>query len=291
MPRSLNATCGAFRDSSRGNRDAIIESVRVNFVTFHKSGSQWVRDVLTDQELLGPSGLTRASTGINHFLQPWPKLPDNSFAGPVYGLSPDEWEFYSAPADKAVIVLHDPRDIVVSWADSITFSHVDSAIVDLLREGLATLSRRNRLQFGIAQFRFNSNSYRGWATRAPRENECRTSYEKLVSSGAAEFIRIVRFLGWPVPDGQIAATVERHSFLARSGRRPGETDIHSHYRRGISGDWRNHFDRRLGELFERALPGLVAAGAYEASNEWYRNLPERIPSLTDTEPESLPAAR
>jgi hypothetical protein len=264
-----------------------MEPVRVSFVTFHKSGSQWVRDVLTDPELLEPAGLSRTVTGINHFLQPWIQQPDHTFTGPIYGASPDQWEAASTPEDRAVIVLRDPRDIVVSWADSITYSHVDSPIVELLRDGLTRLDRPNRIRFGIAQFRFSAYGYRRWATRPPHANEYRTTYEALAAPGSEEFHRIVRFLGWPVSSEQVSRVAERHSFFARSGRRPGETDIHSHHRRGVAGDWKNHFDFELGEIFERVLPGLVAAAGYEASNDWYRNLPAR--SVTDTPPASPPA--
>ncbi len=255
--------------------------MRVSFFTFHKSGSQWVRDVLTDGELMGPAGCNRAFTGWNLFFQPWPNQPDNTFGGPIYGCAPEQWETHSAAGDKALIVLRDPRDIVVSWADSLTFSHVDATAVDLLRGGLTNVGRRNRILFGINQFRFSTSGYLGWATRALLENEFRTTYETLVGCGAAEFIRIVRFLGWPVSDEQIGKAVERHSFLARSGRQPGQADTHSHYRRGVHGDWKNGFDRTLGALFERAIPGLVVAGGYEASNEWHRDLPENIAGLDD----------
>jgi hypothetical protein len=54
--------------------------------------------------------------------------------------------------------------------------------------------------------------------------------------------------------------LDRFSFQRLAGgRRPGEEDPASHYRRGVAGDWRNHltprhlvaFRERFGDLPER----------------------------------------
>ncbi|BCJ76878.1 hypothetical protein CS0771_64220 [Catellatospora sp. IY07-71] len=44
-----------------------------------------------------------------------------------------------------------------------------------------------------------------------------------------------------LPQAYVAGALARFSFERLSkGRRPGEEDVHSHYRRGVAGDWRNH---------------------------------------------------
>ncbi|MDI1462035.1 hypothetical protein QEZ54_13755 [Catellatospora sp. KI3] len=63
-----------------------------------------------------------------------------------------------------------------------------------------------------------------------------------------------------LPGAYVADTNARFSFarLAK-GRERGQEDVHSHYRRGVAGDWRNHFDdthlaafrARYGDLVER----------------------------------------
>ncbi|MEU8002342.1 hypothetical protein AB0B66_14365 [Catellatospora sp. NPDC049111] len=63
-----------------------------------------------------------------------------------------------------------------------------------------------------------------------------------------------------LPGAYVADACARFSFsrLAK-GREPGQEDVHSHYRRGVAGDWRNHlaaehlaaFRARYGDLVER----------------------------------------
>lgn len=52
------------------------------------------------------------------------------------------------------------------------------------------------------------------------------------------------------------------------GRRKGQEDVRSHYRKGQPGDWQNHFDHDLRSAFKRAHPGLVARLGYAPDDRW-----------------------
>ncbi|GAA1402099.1 hypothetical protein ACFQZ4_47665 [Catellatospora coxensis] len=53
-----------------------------------------------------------------------------------------------------------------------------------------------------------------------------------------------------LPQAHVAGALARFSFERLSqGRRPGQEDVHSHYRRGVAGDWRNH----LSEVHLKAI--------------------------------------
>ncbi|WP_155375167.1 sulfotransferase family protein [Catellatospora vulcania] len=63
-----------------------------------------------------------------------------------------------------------------------------------------------------------------------------------------------------LPQAYAADALARFSFERLSqGRRPGEEDVHSHYRRGVAGDWRNHLtevhlkaiDARYGDIVQQ----------------------------------------
>lgn len=271
---------------SPGQRPRVLPSlysVRVTFLTFNRCGSQWVRDVLTDPEMLRPAGF-RAIPGSTNvpgsvwneaLVNYWPRQPDRTFAGPLYAAPPSSWEAHRKPGDKALIVLRDPRDLIVSMAYSVAFSHPSCAVVDFSREGFQRLDRANRLALSAYLFYSPSAAFREWAVRPMQANEYRTSYETLIASGLEEFLRIVGFLGWRVPESTVARVVDRHSFKARSGRPRGDSDSSSHFRRAIPGDWKNHFDRQLGETFERYFPNLLVEAGYEASNAWYLALSKR----------------
>jgi hypothetical protein len=72
-----------------------------------------------------------------------------------------------------------------------------------------------------------------------------------------------------LPGGTFDTIVAKSSFDRMSGgRSPGEENERSHYRKGISGDWRNHFsDAHKKEFKERFGQMLIDLG-YERNSEW-----------------------
>jgi hypothetical protein len=78
-----------------------------------------------------------------------------------------------------------------------------------------------------------------------------------------------------VPEQILFTVVNRLSFKSRSGgRQPGEVDNLSHFRRGVANDWKNHFTRDSGCLWEEFYPGLLCEIGYEQSDDWWRSLPK-----------------
>src|SRR5215831_2579324 len=250
---------------------------RVVHLTYHKCGSQWVRDVLTAPELLPYSQTPLYGGGLLAPDVVWSAQPDHTFMGPLYGVSYDDWLRHRRDDDKAVVVLRDPRDRLVSLVYSQTYSHATDVIGDRFRELYLRLDPYSRLMFALMlEAATYGASLRSWAEQESSPAAYITSYEKLIADSVGEYGRIVRFLGWSVPASVLRAVVDRLSFERRSGRKPGNEDVSSHYRMGKAGDWRRHFDARLGELHEAMLPSLVVALGYESNNDWYRSLPEAL---------------
>ncbi|MDA3874063.1 MAG: hypothetical protein PF795_08885 [Kiritimatiellae bacterium] len=65
----------------------------------------------------------------------------------------------------------------------------------------------------------------------------------------------------------------RHSykFLA-AGRSHGQEDASSHYRKGISGDWANHFTKQHGILFLKEYGDILIQLGYETDHSWVDQL-------------------
>src|SRR4051812_15311005 len=83
-------------------------------------------------------------------------------------------------------------------------------------------------------------------------------YEDLIADDVKLFTKlIVKKLGLPVSAAQVEKAVVPQRFDTIYGRQPGEEDVKSHGRRGIAGDWKNPFPRRLGELFHSRYGELL----------------------------------
>jgi hypothetical protein len=72
-----------------------------------------------------------------------------------------------------------------------------------------------------------------------------------------------------MPVEQLLPIIYEHRFSEfAQGRSRGEEDASSHYRKGLAGDWRNHFSDRHVDHFKSRYNDLLIATGYEASADW-----------------------
>ena len=102
-----------------------------------------------------------------------------------------------------------------------------------------------------------------------RRNIAYLSYEELLTSPVPTLERCLeRFLDEPVDRARLAESVDRWSFSRLSGRTPGTEDRNDFLRKGIAGDWRNHFTRDACEVFDRYAGQALLALGYETRPDW-----------------------
>lgn len=253
--------------------DRMMNKARVIHITLARCGSQWVRDVLCAPELNRYSVLPYS--GVTFDLQTTGQfdLPGGMFSGPIFGMNPAEWKAARMPGDKALVVLRDPRDRMISTMFSLLYSHPANELVDHLRTQLLDLKRDGeRIEYLIGEARYSMRFDLAWAAEA-RVDVRALRYENLIRDERKEFGEILDWLGWKVPGEVLDGIVDRLSFRRRSGRQPGEADVSSHYRTGVAGDWRNHFTREHGALWETLYPGYLRGIGYEQEDAWWKSLP------------------
>ncbi len=73
----------------------------------------------------------------------------------------------------------------------------------------------------------------------------------------------------PFPAERLLGIVHDHRFANfAGGRKAGETDEKSHYRKGQAGDWLNHFKPEHVEHFKQSYNELLLRLGYEQSADW-----------------------
>jgi hypothetical protein len=196
--------------------------------------------------------------------------------GPIYDCSREHWDASAPAGGKAIVVLRDPRDRIISWVWSMSHGHSPDRHNNLQRELLHSISPRARVLVGLFEFTRIARHFRSWLIGSRNNRLLISRYERLVADPIGEFGTILGFMDSEVPRSTLTRVLDRLSFAARSGRAPGEENVSSHYRKGVVGDWSNYFDRALGRHFEQRHAGLLRQGGWEQRDDWFESLPEAI---------------
>jgi len=182
---------------------------------------------------------------------------------------------------RPIVVVRDPRDLYTSLYHhechmddresrlSIErhFTHDPERSVDDDFEAYlrARLIEPNHPWFFFSQF------VDSWAGRP---STCLVRYEDFLIEPETQLIRIVRFLGRRVDLDRIREAVEINSFAAQTRirygqeRAQGEEDNSKFLRKGVAGDWRNHFNADACELFEKLEGPSLRRLGYERDASW-----------------------
>jgi hypothetical protein len=205
------------------------------------------------------------------------------------------------PPFKGFHVIRDPRDIIVSGYYSHLYSHATKDWPELAnhREKLKNLDKTNGLVEEIEFSKQFIDHIGEWNYKKAHILELK--YEDLVDNPFGKMQEIFIHLGLYESEGKdlipqstltinkvlskiglkshakrlslndslIDALIKKHSFNKLSGGRDrGVSDDFSHYRKGISGDWKNHFEVIHKEKFKELYGDIVVKLGYEHDNHW-----------------------
>jgi hypothetical protein len=93
-------------------------------------------------------------------------------------------------------------------------------------------------------------------------------YEDLIADEHGTFEKIIDYCQIEVEREKLHHIISHNSFTRATGRKPGEEDVTSHLRKGISGDWKNYFTDTVKAEFKRRYPDVLARTGYESGPDW-----------------------
>lgn len=235
----------------------------------HKCATQWMKGIVAEVcSVVGRTQLVFAGPKeFNHDLAGAVPDPRSTFLCLV---SADRRFLAGLGPLRGFHVIRDPRDVVVSAYFSHRYSHPIYGDLDDYRKKLNEVSESEGLFLEMDRRRNQFEMMRRWDYERPDILELRM--EHLTTDAGSVVPRIFEFLGLGERDGLTPAVLQgivaRRDFKKLAGRAPGEEDVTSHLRKGVAGDWVNHFGPEHVAYFKEQFGDLLQALGYETSADW-----------------------
>jgi hypothetical protein len=229
----------------------------------HKTGSQWIRMIVSDPVVQRYSGLKpyhyqsnlpgkrdgrdiRARTFTDPF-------PTGTIISPLY-ISFENFEGIPKPElYKAFFVQRDPRDIVISRyferRKALSSMSFDEGIVHIMDD----LHRSGHFQ-----------ALESWINASKGDRNTKVvRFEDLIGPFNRDiFDALLKHCDICMPRNILDRLLTKYSFEALTGRQQGEEKKESHYRKGISGDWKTYFNEALIARFHELTGNLAPRLGY-----------------------------
>lgn len=232
-------------------------------VTHWKAGSQWVRAVLA----AAAPGRVRSPDHDPGWFANVPIVGGGVYT-PVYARF-DQFRAVvpESRSQRTFVVIRDLRDTAVSWYFSHRYSHsLADPTVRASRDILARLDKTDGMALVISNhLRDAADIQQSWINSGGARV---FRYEDLRRNQNDEFGRMLDYCGLDVPEAARRRILARNSFERKTWWRLGRERVRSHLRKGVAGDWRNHFCGRLKKLFKVQYGELLVRAGYEADDSW-----------------------
>ena len=233
----------------------------VHVVGYAKSGTCWL------------SGLMSESTGLPLY-KPWkhpaPKLRPHVFH--MMRLLP-----FDRVRNRTVYVMRDGRDAMVSrfydilHREPLQRVHAEKFLgCEMTNDNLRELLPRF-IEF-LSTYQAGCADYKTHLTHWLQHDYVTVRYEDLLEDTAGQLRRIVQELGREPDPARIETAVRKYDFESNSKRNRGQEDKNSFLRKGVAGDWKNHFTPEAARVFDAYAGELLVDLGYEPDRSWVQDV-------------------
>lgn len=207
-----------------------------NVIGTPRSGTKWMQKIITlliKQDRRGRvrrkiEPLLRIDTSVRHFHE-----------GVIEDFSPRQ---------KIVFIYRDIRDCIVSGYHYLSNS-LHPGTMGCTPEVLAALPKDEAIERQLIMYMKYRMPVMVYWLSVDAPNLVKVRYEDMLADREGNIRAIIERFGMRLSESSICRIVEQTSFRTMSGRREGNEDARSHQRKGIAGDWTNHFTERHIRIF------------------------------------------
>lgn len=230
-----------------------------------KTGSQWIREIFSDPEIVRRTGL-RIHPQLRYEMGQFKKtFPRFTFIPGLYIPYPLYKEIKKPDRYKTIYVIRDPRDIVVSWYYSMKYTHELMGTVSEHRRNLRQLNEAEGVTYCIEHLQWKFSFVRTWWYNQTDPDVHLVKFEELISNPLAEWVKIFEHCEIEINIGTLQEVLSRYTkdkMRKRDLKR--QAGRLSHYRKGKKG-WKDLFTETHVERFKCINGDLVKELGY---NEW-----------------------
>ena len=264
-------------------------------VTNYKAGSQWVAEIL---KYSAPERFIKASSKVGHFLEN-PSLPGRIY--PTVYVSQQDFSYtitnkqeyqyhhhgdilkntYSRAINminyrlrrypfKVFVVIRDLRDILVSKYYSLRVSHtITSENIKTNRQKLKDLDKNEGIMHVLRNnMQIDAIIQTSWYPAHHNNDVLLIKYEDLLKDEYEVFDIIIDYCEIDIERTRLHEIIQYNSFATATGRERGQENVNEHLRKGIAGDWKNHFSSQLKEEFKKRYGKELIITGYEKDLNW-----------------------
>lgn len=235
--------------------------------TFHKCGSNWFRPIFRSlAKTVQGSYIPHASNtvGINEKMYFGDGYVINLFHDGKKKVV-DEFLFNEARDNQLVFCIRDPRDALVSQYFSWRNSHKNNNSKILrYRDKFQNMSPVEGMKLILDNDDLIYLNYLSpWLEYIDKEKPFLFRYEELSKSFESHFMEMLCFINIEITLDQISSIYKENHFESKTNRKIGEENQKSHLRKGVAGDYMNHFDDTLYHCFNKKYGHILDFLGYE----------------------------